>query len=134
RVPAALCGVVGFKPAFGVLPVSGVHPLAPTLDHVGLFTATGYDALLASRALTGATPGHTPSPDFPDREEPVAWIPPEDIAPTDPRSARVAHDSLGHSYTLSGALGITEDLFRTFSTLQGHEAFMVHADHLSGEE
>ncbi|AZM58188.1 MULTISPECIES: amidase [unclassified Streptomyces] len=134
RVPAALCGVVGFKPAFGVLPVSGVHPLAPTLDHVGLFTATGYDALLASRALTGATPGHTPSPDFPDREEPVAWIPSEDIAPTDPRSARVAHDSLGHSYTLSGALGITEDLFRTFSTLQGREAFMVHADHLSGEE
>lgn len=37
RIPAALCGVAGFKPAYGTYPIQGVFPLAPTLDHVGLF-------------------------------------------------------------------------------------------------
>ncbi len=40
RVPAALCGVVGVKPAFDAIPTGGIYPLAPTLDHVGLFAAT----------------------------------------------------------------------------------------------
>ena len=35
RVPAACCGVVGFKPGYDVLPRAGVADLAPTLDHVG---------------------------------------------------------------------------------------------------
>lgn len=36
RIPAALCGVVGFKPSYGRYPSQGVFPLSPTLDHVGL--------------------------------------------------------------------------------------------------
>jgi aspartyl-tRNA(Asn)/glutamyl-tRNA(Gln) amidotransferase subunit A len=35
RIPAACCGVVGFKPGFGVVPIDGVFPLAPTFDHAG---------------------------------------------------------------------------------------------------
>ena len=35
RVPAACCGIVGFKPSYDVLPRDGVMDLAPTLDHVG---------------------------------------------------------------------------------------------------
>jgi Asp-tRNA(Asn)/Glu-tRNA(Gln) amidotransferase A subunit family amidase len=35
RVPAACCGIVGFKPSYDVLPRAGVMDLAPTLDHVG---------------------------------------------------------------------------------------------------
>lgn len=35
RVPAACCGVVGFKPSYDALPRAGVADLAPTLDHVG---------------------------------------------------------------------------------------------------
>jgi Asp-tRNA(Asn)/Glu-tRNA(Gln) amidotransferase A subunit family amidase len=42
RIPAALCGVVGFKPAYGDYDVHGVLPLAPTFDHVGLM-ARGVD-------------------------------------------------------------------------------------------
>lgn len=36
RIPAHYCGVVGFKPSFGAVPLEGVQALSPTLDHVGL--------------------------------------------------------------------------------------------------
>jgi aspartyl-tRNA(Asn)/glutamyl-tRNA(Gln) amidotransferase subunit A len=35
RIPSAACGLVGLKPSFGEIPVDGVVPLSPTLDHVG---------------------------------------------------------------------------------------------------
>ena len=35
--PASYCGVIGFKPTWGLLPLEGVHPLAPSLDTLGLF-------------------------------------------------------------------------------------------------
>jgi Asp-tRNA(Asn)/Glu-tRNA(Gln) amidotransferase A subunit family amidase len=38
--PASFCGVVGLKPTFDALPLGGVLPFAPTLDHAGLFTRT----------------------------------------------------------------------------------------------
>jgi aspartyl-tRNA(Asn)/glutamyl-tRNA(Gln) amidotransferase subunit A len=49
RIPAALCGVVGFKPTFGALSTRGVFPLSPTLDHPGFLGETVDDiAILAS--------------------------------------------------------------------------------------
>ncbi|HEY3183137.1 MAG TPA: amidase [Gaiellaceae bacterium] len=35
RIPAACCGTVGFKPTYGLVPLEGVFPLAPSYDHVG---------------------------------------------------------------------------------------------------
>jgi aspartyl-tRNA(Asn)/glutamyl-tRNA(Gln) amidotransferase subunit A len=35
RIPAACCGVVGFKPTFGLVPLDGCFPLTPTFDHAG---------------------------------------------------------------------------------------------------
>ena len=37
--PAAFCGVVGYKPSYDRIARDGVIPLAPSLDHVGFFTA-----------------------------------------------------------------------------------------------
>ncbi|MEO1062020.1 MAG: amidase [Actinomycetota bacterium] len=53
RIPSACCGVVGYKPARGVLPLDGVVPCAPTLDHVGLHARSVELIDRAMSALTG---------------------------------------------------------------------------------
>ena len=35
RIPAAWCGVVGFKPSYGLVSMDGCFPLAPSFDHAG---------------------------------------------------------------------------------------------------
>jgi aspartyl-tRNA(Asn)/glutamyl-tRNA(Gln) amidotransferase subunit A len=35
RIPAACCGIVGFKPSYGLVSLEGVFPLAPSFDHAG---------------------------------------------------------------------------------------------------
>jgi aspartyl-tRNA(Asn)/glutamyl-tRNA(Gln) amidotransferase subunit A len=44
RVPAALCGVVGYKPTFGLVPTAGVTTLSWSLDHVAWMGQTVADA------------------------------------------------------------------------------------------
>lgn len=53
RMPAALCGVVGMKPTYGLLPRQGVQQLAPSLDHVGPITRSVEDARLAMLVMSG---------------------------------------------------------------------------------
>jgi Asp-tRNA(Asn)/Glu-tRNA(Gln) amidotransferase A subunit family amidase len=53
--PAAFNGIVGLKPSFGAIPRSGVHPLSPSLDHVGLFARRVDDVALALSLLSGAS-------------------------------------------------------------------------------
>lgn len=42
--PASFCGVVGFKPSFGLLPLTGVEAMSTTLDHLGIFARSPRDA------------------------------------------------------------------------------------------
>jgi Asp-tRNA(Asn)/Glu-tRNA(Gln) amidotransferase A subunit family amidase len=53
--PASFCGVCGFKPTYGVLPLDGVLPFAPTLDTLGLFTETPRDMQLLWCAMGHVT-------------------------------------------------------------------------------
>jgi amidase len=62
--PASYCGVVGFKPSYGLLPLEGVQAIAPTLDHLGVFAVSPRDvwyfvsAMVMPRAevVTGRRP------------------------------------------------------------------------------
>jgi Asp-tRNA(Asn)/Glu-tRNA(Gln) amidotransferase A subunit family amidase len=49
--PAAYCGVVGYKPTHGTLPLAGIKMLAPSLDTVGVLTRTVDDAAFFVGAL-----------------------------------------------------------------------------------
>jgi Asp-tRNA(Asn)/Glu-tRNA(Gln) amidotransferase A subunit family amidase len=40
RIPASYCGVVGYVPSAGRIDMTGVTPLAPSFDRLGLFTRT----------------------------------------------------------------------------------------------
>src|SRR5690606_6299108 len=51
--PASFCGIVGYKPSFGVIPTKGVRPVAASLDTVGLFARSVRDAALFARAVAG---------------------------------------------------------------------------------
>jgi Asp-tRNA(Asn)/Glu-tRNA(Gln) amidotransferase A subunit family amidase len=53
--PAAFNGVVGFKPSFGATPRTGVHPLSPSLDHVGFFARKVDDVALALSLIGGSS-------------------------------------------------------------------------------
>jgi len=54
REPAALCGVVGLKPSFGLVSTDGIVPLSPSLDHAGPITRSVQDAAILLDALTGS--------------------------------------------------------------------------------
>jgi aspartyl-tRNA(Asn)/glutamyl-tRNA(Gln) amidotransferase subunit A len=56
RIPAALCGLTGFKPTYGVISLAGVFPLAPTLDSVGPLSRSVDDAVLLLAAMAGPDP------------------------------------------------------------------------------
>jgi aspartyl-tRNA(Asn)/glutamyl-tRNA(Gln) amidotransferase subunit A len=53
RIPAAFCGVVGFKPSHGLVPLDGCWPLAPSYDHAGPMARTVGDCAAMMRHLGG---------------------------------------------------------------------------------
>ena len=53
RIPAALCGIVGFKPTKSRIPTVGAYPLSPTLDSVGPLALTVADCARADAVLAG---------------------------------------------------------------------------------
>ncbi len=56
RVPAAFNGIVGYKPSFGRVSVSGVAPLSETFDSVGPLCRTVADCALVDCAIRGVPP------------------------------------------------------------------------------
>ena len=56
RVPASYCGLYGWRPTHGLVPLDGVHPLAASLDTVGLLARDPRLLRTAAGALTAAPP------------------------------------------------------------------------------
>jgi aspartyl-tRNA(Asn)/glutamyl-tRNA(Gln) amidotransferase subunit A len=57
RVPAAMCGVVGYKPTARRVPISGVLPLSPSLDSVGPLANSVACCAVVDAVLAGERPG-----------------------------------------------------------------------------
>jgi aspartyl-tRNA(Asn)/glutamyl-tRNA(Gln) amidotransferase subunit A len=71
RIPAACCGVVGFKPTWGLVPLDGCFPLAPSYDHAGPLAR---DVATCERMLEALAPGFEPvAVELGDVELGVAW-------------------------------------------------------------
>ncbi|WP_280832723.1 amidase [Mycolicibacterium frederiksbergense] len=73
RIPAALCGCVGFKPTYGSVSTAGVFPLSPSLDHVGPLTVDVADAAIMLDAI-GGTGDNGPSTVVSDLRGPLPRI------------------------------------------------------------
>src|SRR5437764_1291692 len=56
RGPAALCGIAGIKPTYGLVSRAGVAPAAFSLDHIGPMAWTAEDCALMLQALAGHAP------------------------------------------------------------------------------
>jgi aspartyl-tRNA(Asn)/glutamyl-tRNA(Gln) amidotransferase subunit A len=72
RIPAGWCGIVGLKPTYGLVPLDGCFPLAPSYDHAGPMarTVAGCEELLQALA-----PGFEPHarPELDELAVGVAW-------------------------------------------------------------
>ncbi|GAA1540110.1 amidase [Kribbella lupini] len=121
RIPAALCGVVGFKPAYGTLSADGVFPLAQSLDHVGVLAATVADAAYALAALTNSLPA-----------APISTAPRLGVVTNRDYDAEVAEawsSGLARLQTAGARtepVDLSEDHLRTAFDLQGPEAVANH--------
>lgn len=69
RLPAAICGVTGLKPTWGLVSRAGAMPLSASLDTVGPLAASAHDCALVTQAIAGADPADPdcstrPVPDY----------------------------------------------------------------------
>jgi Asp-tRNA(Asn)/Glu-tRNA(Gln) amidotransferase A subunit family amidase len=55
--PASYCGIFGYKPSYAAIPTAGMHILASSLDHVGVFARDAADVALVAGVLMQAPTG-----------------------------------------------------------------------------
>ncbi|WP_342131086.1 amidase [Hydrogenophaga sp. OTU3427] len=85
RVPAAFCGIVGFKPTIDALPRKGVYPLSDSLDSLGVFTLSVEDAAQCFQALGVGAPGQG--------GRRIGYLQADELTPLEPAVARcLAHN------------------------------------------
>jgi aspartyl-tRNA(Asn)/glutamyl-tRNA(Gln) amidotransferase subunit A len=88
RIPAALCGVVGFKPELGSIPTDGVIPLSRSLDTVGPMGPDVATVTAAYYAMSNETPQPRPAGWKPRLGVPFGWV--SDLDPDVARAWRFA--------------------------------------------
>jgi aspartyl-tRNA(Asn)/glutamyl-tRNA(Gln) amidotransferase subunit A len=74
RIPAAFCGVVGFKPSFGAIPLAGALHLSWTCDHAGPLTRSVDDAALLYEVMSGRRADHGAVARRPRLAVPAQWL------------------------------------------------------------
>ena len=135
RIPAAVCGVVGLKPGRGLVSLTGVHPLSPALDTVGVLAR---DVATAARVLAiisgpdGATATRGPfdaesalKTDV--RGSRLAAIPLDGLGEVDPEVARLYLEALDRFR----AAGVTIEMVQPPQALE--ESFTPNGLLMAGE-
>lgn len=74
RIPAAFCGVVGFKPSFGAIPLDGALPLSWTCDHAGPLARSVADATVLFEVLARRSARHGRVARQPRLGVPATWL------------------------------------------------------------
>ncbi|MBW3505622.1 amidase [Pseudomonas sp. NKUCC02_KPG] len=131
RIPAALCGAVGFKPSFASVPLDGIFPLSSSLDHVGPIASSVEDARLLFEVIAGRPVAKAPDV----HSLRVGWITSGSFGPVDAEVGRqvyqVAQQLFGNGLQDTGEVApLAAGMKDTLLTLQRAEAFDVHAERM----
>ena len=116
RVPAAFCGIPGFRPTHGRVTLQGVVPFAPSYDTVGWFARSACVLEKAGRVLLGAASVPTAASRL--------CLAADVYAMTEPRSAallRSAAEALGAGSSIDIFEGRAPQWLRSYQVLQGAE-------------
>jgi aspartyl-tRNA(Asn)/glutamyl-tRNA(Gln) amidotransferase subunit A len=76
RIPAAFCGVAGFKPTYQAIPLAGALHLSFTCDHAGPLAPSVDDCALLFEVMAGRRTDHGAVPRRPRLAVPRSWLTP----------------------------------------------------------
>jgi len=97
--PASFCGVYGFKPTYGAVPIDGVKLIAPSLDTVGWFARDPRTLDAARVSLTADAPTRPPT----DRPR-IALVPTPAWSAATPQSQTAVLDAIATARELGGLI------------------------------
>jgi aspartyl-tRNA(Asn)/glutamyl-tRNA(Gln) amidotransferase subunit A len=126
RIPPACCGVVGFKPTYGLVPLDGCFPLAPSFDHAGPMAR---DVAACERMLEVLAPGfeHRRIESLEEVSIGVAWTELADPLVAERVNAAAAHFPRRRALDLALPQGIGAVFMREAADVH-RELFREHAD------
>lgn len=130
RIPAACCGVVGFKPTLGLIPTDGVQPLSPSMDTLGPLARD----VETTTQLFGALTNQSVSLGTPARPR-IGLVTPRHLPKLDPGVLAAMHGAVETALKFGAIIReISLPMFvgapRASAVLLGHEALVEHRERL----
>lgn len=136
--PSAYCGIVGMKPSYGRISRYGMVPLAPSLDHVGIFARSVADAAAMLGAMAGtdsrdhsslavATDDYIHAAAHPARTPRIALMP----TAFDERAAAETQDAVAAAVARLAAAGARIEAVEappTFADIAGNARLVLTAE------
>ena len=131
RIPAACCGIVGFKPTYGLVSLDGCFPLAPSFDHAGPMAR---DVATCEEALGALVSSFEPRAleSLEEFEVGVAWVGDADPLVRARVEAAAAHFSHRREIELSRPEGVGQLFMREVAGV--HQELFAENSDLYGED